>query len=80
MLETVRKALIVLTIIVLAVAVFGLYLSLNAIIDIFIGYKYAPIYKALMNLAVVILAIYVLKLLLENEHRPKNSEGSSGEE
>ncbi|WP_456327709.1 hypothetical protein, partial [Archaeoglobus sp.] len=60
MLETVRKALIALTIIVLAVAVFGLYLSLNAIIDIFIGYKYAPIYKALMNLAVVVLAIYVL--------------------
>ena len=80
MLEAVRKALIVLTIIVLAVAVFGLYLSLNAVIDVFIGYKYAPIYKALMNLSVVILAIYVLKLLLEYEHSPKDSESSSGKE
>lgn len=78
MLETVRKVLIALTLIVLAVAVFGLYMSINTIIDMFIYYKYAPIYKALMNIAIIVLAIYVLKILLY-EHRLKNSESPSGE-
>ncbi len=78
MLEAVRKVLIALTLIVLAVAVFGLYMSINTIIDMFIYYKYAPIYKALMNIAIIVLAIYVLKILLY-EHRLKNSESPSGE-
>ncbi len=71
MLEAVRKALTVLTLIVLAVAVFGLYVSLNAIIDTFIYYKYAPIYKALMNLAVIVLAVYVLKVLIYERSKAK---------
>lgn len=79
MFETVKKALTILTLIVLAVAVFGLYMSLNAIIDMFIYYKYAPIYKALMNVAVIVLAVYVLKILIY-EHRPKDSESPSEEE
>ena len=79
MFEAVKKALTILTIIVLAVAVFGLYTSLNAIIDMFIYYKYAPIYKALMNVATIVLAIYFLKVLLY-EHRIKDSESSSEKE
>lgn len=79
MFEAVKKALTILTVIVLAVAVFGLYMSLNAVIDMFIYYKYAPIYKALMNLAVIVLAVYFLKVLLY-EHRLKDSKGSSEKE
>lgn len=73
MLETVRKALMALTLIVMAVAVFGLYMALNSIIDYFIYYRYAPIYKALMNLAVIVLSIYVLKILLHNDSEEKES-------
>lgn len=73
MLETVRKALMALTLIVMAVAVFGLYMALNSIIDYFIYYRYAPIYKALMNLAIIVLSIYVLKILLHNDSEEKES-------
>jgi len=58
---------VVVTLIVLIVSIAGLYISLNAVIDTWLGYKYSPIYKALLNLAVLVLAIYVLKMLLR-EH------------
>ena len=73
MLETVRKALMALTLIVMAVAVFGLYMALNSIIDYFIYYRYAPIYKALMNLAIIVLSIYVLNIMLHNDSEKKES-------
>jgi hypothetical protein len=65
--KTVRQVLVVVTLIVLIVSIAGLYISLNAVIDTWLGYKYSPIYKALLNLAVLVLAIYVLKMLLR-EH------------
>ncbi len=76
MLETVRKALMALTLIVMAVAVFGLYMAINTIIDYFIYYRYAPIYKALMNLAVIVLSIYVLNIMLQ-ERRGDSEERKS---
>jgi len=62
--DVVKKVLIIITLVVLIVSVAGLYMALNAVIDIFIGYKYAPIYKVLLNLAILILAVYVLKTLI----------------
>ncbi len=62
--DVVKKVLIIITLVVLIVSVAGLYMALNAVIDIFIGYKYAPIYKVLLNLAILVLAVYVLKTLI----------------
>lgn len=65
--EIIRKLLVVIVLVLLVVSVWGLYASLNHLIDVWIGYRYAPIYKSLLNLAVLILAIYVLNILLRRK-------------
>lgn len=62
--ETVRKILIGVTVLILTISVFGLYIALSGVIGIWIPPKYSPIYHALMNLAVLIIAIYVLNVLV----------------
>ncbi|AEA47861.1 hypothetical protein [Archaeoglobus veneficus] len=62
--DILRKVLIAFVVIMLAVATWGLYTSLNDLIRIWIGYKYAPLYRALLNLAVLAIAIYLLNLLV----------------
>ncbi len=78
--KVIRKILIIIALVMLIISISGLYMALNAVIDIWLGYKYSPIYKALLNLAVLILSIYVLKLLLSHEHKSKNTEGTPKEE
>ncbi|RLI87055.1 MAG: hypothetical protein DRP01_02775 [Archaeoglobales archaeon] len=63
--DNVKKVLIVIAVVMLIVSVVGLYIALNSVIDSFVGYKYSPIYKALLNLSTLILSIYILKVLLE---------------
>lgn len=65
--DILKKIFIVLAVILLIISVWGVYTSLNELISIWIGYKYAPIYKTLLNLAVLILAIYVLNLLVRKK-------------
>ena len=65
--DLLKKIFIAVTVILLLISVFGLYTSLNELISIWIGYKFAPIYRALLNLAVLILAIYVLNLLIKGK-------------
>ncbi|RLI73567.1 hypothetical protein DRO97_07245 [Archaeoglobales archaeon] len=62
--DTLKKIFIILAVILLIISVWGVYTSLNELISIWIGYKYAPIYRTLLNLAVLVLAIYVLNLLV----------------
>ena len=62
--DILRKIFIILAVILLTISVWGVYTSLNELISIWIGYKYAPIYRTLLNLAVLVLAIYVLNLLV----------------
>ena len=62
--DILKKIFIGLAVILLIISVWGVYMSLNEIISIWIGYKYAPIYRTLLNLAVLVLAIYVLNLLV----------------
>ena len=62
--DTVRKIFVVISLIFLIISIFGLYMALNEVISVWIGYKYAPIYRALLNIAVLVLSIYVLTLLL----------------
>jgi len=61
------KIFIAITVIFLIFSVWGLYMSLNDLINLWIGYKYAPVYRALLNLAVLILAIYVINLLVKKK-------------
>jgi len=70
MIDTVRKALIILDIIFLAIAAFGLYISLNSIIENFVNYEYAPVYQAILNAAILILALYLLKRALDRSGKP----------
>jgi len=65
--DVLKKIFIALTVILLIFSVWGLYSSLNELIYMWIGYKYAPIYRALLNLAILILAIYVLNLLVKGK-------------
>ena len=65
--DILKKIFIVLAVILLIISVWGVYTSLNELISIWIGYKYAPIYRTLLNLAVLILAIYVLNLLVRKK-------------
>ncbi|HIH69328.1 hypothetical protein [Methermicoccus shengliensis] len=65
--DVLKKIFIALSVILLIFSVWGLYSSLNELIRIWIGYKYAPIYRTLLNLAILILAIYVLNLLAKGK-------------
>jgi hypothetical protein len=65
--DLLKKIFIAVAVILLLISIFGLYTSLNELISIWIGYKFAPIYRALLNLAVLILAIYVLNLLIKGK-------------
>ncbi len=65
--EIIRKIFIVLSLALLILSIAGLYMALNELISIWIGYKYAPIYRALLNLAVLVLAIYTLTQLIKHE-------------
>lgn len=62
--DVLRKVLVAFAVIMLVVATWGLYSSLNDLIRIWIGYKYAPLYKALLNLAVIAIALYAINLLV----------------
>ena len=58
--EVVKKALLAITIILIAIAILGLYISLNQLIDVWVSYKYAPLYRILLNSAVLLIAAYFL--------------------
>ncbi len=60
-----RKVFVAIALIFLVIAVWGLYSSLNELVRIWIDYKYVPIYSALINLAVIVIAIYVISLFVK---------------
>ncbi|WP_290597681.1 MULTISPECIES: hypothetical protein [unclassified Archaeoglobus] len=58
--ETVRRVITILLLLLLIISIVGLYISANTLIDVWAGYKYAPIYKVLMNAALLIIAAHFL--------------------
>ncbi len=60
----VKKIVTIVVLVLLVISVWGAYSALNDLISIWVYYKYAPIYRAFLNLSVLILAIYVLRLLI----------------
>ncbi len=62
--EVVKKALLLISLSFLVVAIAGLYISANQLIDLWAGYRYAPLFKILLNLGVALVAVYAISTLL----------------
>ncbi len=65
--DVLRKVFIAFVVLLLIIAVWGLYSSLNELIRIWVNYKYAPLYRTMLNLGVLVIALYVLNLLVRKE-------------
>lgn len=65
--DILKKIFLGIAVVFLILSAWGVYSALNDFIHIWIGYKLAPVYKALLNLAVLILAIYVINLLVKEK-------------
>jgi hypothetical protein len=65
--DVLRKLFIAIAGILLLFSIWGIYTSLNDLINIWIDYKYAPLYKTLLNLAILILSLYVLTQLIKSK-------------
>ena len=63
--EAIRKVLIVVVLVITIISICGLYYAINEFISIWIGYKFAPIYRILLNLGVLIISLYVLSKYLK---------------
>jgi TRAP-type C4-dicarboxylate transport system permease small subunit len=69
--ELLKLGLIVFFFLMLVIGIWGLYSSLNQIISIWFNYKYAALYRAMLNVGVVVVVFYVLMRLVE-EYRKKD--------
>ena len=69
--ETVRKILLAILFFALVVSLVGLYVSANVMIDVWAGQKYSPVYKVLMNAAMLLIVIYLIQRLII---QPRNSD------
>ena len=58
--DAVRKTITILLLLLLIISIVGLYISANILIDVWAGYKYAPVYKVLMNAALLVVVAYFL--------------------
>ncbi|AGK60846.1 hypothetical protein Asulf_00837 [Archaeoglobus sulfaticallidus PM70-1] len=65
--DVLRRVFIAFVVLMLMIAVWGLYSSINDLIQIWVDYKYAPLYRTLLNLGVLVITIYVLNLLVRRE-------------
>ncbi len=69
--EAVRKLLLAILFFALIVSLVGLYISANILVDVWAGAKYSPVYKVLMNAAMLIIAVYLIQRLII---RPRTSD------
>jgi hypothetical protein len=65
--EALRKVFIAFVVLLLIIAVWGLYSSINDLIRIWVDYRYAPLYRTMLNLGVAVITLYVLNLLVRRE-------------
>ena len=67
--ELLRNGLMAFLFIMLIVGIWGIYSSLNQIISIWFSYKYAAIFKTLLNVGLVVVVLYFLTRLIEGYKR-----------
>ncbi len=58
------KGAFIIVMLIATLSVLQLYLSLNNLINIWLSYKYQPIFQALFSIAVLAICIYILKARL----------------
>jgi uncharacterized membrane protein len=69
--ELLKMGLMVLLFLMLVMGIWGLYSSLNQIISIWFNYKYAAIYRVILNIGVVVVVFYFLMRLIEGYKKGK---------
>jgi hypothetical protein len=64
--ENFKKGIFLISMLLLLVATFQLYFSIERIIEIWFEYQYIPIFRAVYNFIVLIASLYIIKLYIVN--------------
>jgi hypothetical protein len=59
-----KKGVFVIAMLLLLVATFQLYFSIERIIEIWFEYQYIPIFRAVYNFIVLIVSLYIIRLYI----------------
>jgi hypothetical protein len=59
-----KKGLFILLNIFIVLAAFGLYFSINGIIEMWIEYQYVPVVQSIYYIAVIAISLYLMKIYL----------------
>jgi hypothetical protein len=62
-----RKGLFILVGIFIVIAAFGLYFSINSVIDRWVEYQYVPLAQSVYYIFVIALGIYLMKIYILNK-------------
>jgi len=62
--ENFKKGVFVIAMLLLLVATFQLYFSIERVIEIWFEYQYIPIFRAVYNFIVLLASLYVLRLYI----------------
>lgn len=62
--ENFKKGIFLISMLLLLVATFQLYLSIERIIEIWFEYQYIPIFRAVYNFFVLIASLYIIRLYI----------------
>ena len=62
--ENFKKGVFLIAMLLLLVATFQLYFSIEQIIEIWFEYQYTPIFRAVYNFIVLIVSLYIIRLYI----------------
>ncbi|AKB80442.1 hypothetical protein MSHOH_3959 [Methanosarcina horonobensis HB-1 = JCM 15518] len=62
--ENFKKGVFVIAMLLLLVATFQLYFSINRVINIWFEYQYTPIFTAVYNFIVLLVSLYIIRLYI----------------
>ena len=62
--ENFKKGVFLIAMLLLLVATFQLYFSIEQIIDTWFEYQYAPIFRAVYNFIVLLVSLYIIRLYI----------------
>jgi hypothetical protein len=62
--ENFKKGIFLISMLLLLVATFQLYFSIERIIEIWFKYQYIPIFRAVYNFIVLIASLYIIRLYI----------------
>jgi hypothetical protein len=62
--ENFKKGIFLISMLLLLVATFQLYFSIERIIEIWFEYQYIPIFRAVYNFIVLIASLYIIRLYI----------------